>query len=165
DTEAEAARQFFTLLSNVHEQNAVQFTWVDGYSQDVDSPDFGMSIVNSAHFIAYFHPNASDPERRSELTYAVFNSHAILDALREKDRFDRLRTKIRGNQLDNPNRGKINPLLADHGIGPELVQYVLPDGDDAVAAVKAVQEEVLGKCPFGHGVELEGGGVKDEPTL
>ena len=65
-------------------------------------------------FIAYFHPNASDPERQSDLTFAVFNSHAILDALREKYRFDRLRTKIRGNQFDNPNRGRINTLLGDH---------------------------------------------------
>ena len=54
------------------------------------------------------------PERQSDLTFAVFNSHAILDALREKYRFDRLRTKIRGNQFDNPNRGRINTLLGDH---------------------------------------------------
>ena len=105
---------FFTLLSNVHEQKAVHSPWVTGYSQDVGSQDFGMSIVYSVHFIAYFLPTASDPERQSDLTFAVFNSHAILDALREKYRFDRLRTKIRGNQFDNPNRGRINTLLGDH---------------------------------------------------
>lgn len=137
------AETLYTLLSNMHTVNSKHFPWKEGFSSDMDSPNFGYSSGDSAFFIAYFHPKAYAQARVSPLTFVVFNSHKMLEVLKDKGKFAQLRDLIRSRQEE------VHPYLGDHGETLEWRQYALLQPDAKTEqAEKALRRKVLGECPF-----------------
>lgn len=136
-------RALYTLLGNLHTENSKYFPWVEGYSNDPNSDDFGYSLGRSAFFLAFFHAEASEDARKSELAFLVFNSHSMLDTLKIRGVFIRLRDTIRSRQW------RVHPLLGDHGKTNEWVQYaLLPEDELSQMKERMLREEIFGLCPF-----------------
>ena len=139
----DGAEKLYTLLGNLHDENKQHYAWSEGFSNDPQSPNFGYSAGDSAFFLAFFHPKAYDVSRKSEITFVVFNSHAMLDSLKEEGKFDRLRDAIRARQ------DEVHPYLGNHGDVLEFRQYALLEPTPMVEAQEIdLRERVLGKCPF-----------------
>jgi FPC/CPF motif-containing protein YcgG len=133
----------YSLLGNMHDVNRQHYPWNEGYSNNTESPNFGFSAGESAFFIAYFHPQAYEQSRRSDVTFVVFNSHVMLEALKAEGKFAKLRDTIRSRQEE------VHPYLGDHGTTNEWLQYALlsPDSETELAE-QDLREKVLGVCPF-----------------
>lgn len=137
------AEALYTLLGNMHDVNAQHYPWKEGFSNDMESSDFGYSAGESAFFIAFFHPEAHDAARRSDVTFVVFNSHAMLESLKDEGKFNKLRDIIRSRQ------DSVHPYLGNHGEVKEWRQYALLSPDvETEAAEQAIRQKVLGECPF-----------------
>ncbi len=104
------------------------------YSEDPRDPDFALSFAGKAYFAVGLHPRASRPSRRAPAPTIVFNRHDQFTALREADRYERMREVIlaRDTALD----GTPNPMIARHGEISEARQY----------SGRAVGEDWV--CPF-----------------
>jgi FPC/CPF motif-containing protein YcgG len=142
-TPIEGAEALYELLGNMHEVNKKHYGWADGFSNNTDSPNFGYSSGDSAFFIASFHPGAYDVSRKSDINFVVFNSHAMLDALKAEGKFERLRDVIRKRQEH------VHPYLGDHGEVLEWRQYALLEPEPMMEKVEIdLRNKVLGLCPF-----------------
>ncbi len=136
----------YKLLKTSHEINARFFDWAEGFSNELDSPDFGFSAGDTAYFIAYFHPQASWEPRRSDVSFIVLNSHHVLGALKATgmDNFERVKEIIRRRQPQ-----PVHPYLGNHGAVPEFRQYtLLPATDEMEIAEAKIRSDTLGECPF-----------------
>ncbi len=159
----QATEILYTLLQNMHEKNAEHYDWTEGFSNEIESPDFGYSAGESAHFIAYFHPHADVPARVSDVQFIVFNSHHVVNAFKATgmEKHARAKALIRSRQVQ-----PIHPYLGNHGDVPEWIQYaLLPATDEMEAAELEIRTRTLGECPFQpkqkpdtHVVFEEGGG-------
>lgn len=105
-----------------------------GFSADPAEPDFALSFGGEAYFAVGLHPGASRKARRAPAPAIVFNLHAQFTALREAERYERMREVIlaRDAALD----GTPNPMVARHGETSEARQY----------SGRAVGEDW--ECPF-----------------
>ncbi|MEZ0496766.1 guanitoxin biosynthesis heme-dependent pre-guanitoxin N-hydroxylase GntA [Sphingomonas sp. IW22] len=90
-------------------------------SSDPDDPHFSLSFGGEAFFVVGLHPNASRPARRFQSPAMVFNLHDQFEALREQNRYERLRDSIISR--DVALAGTINPMLSRHGEQSEARQY------------------------------------------
>lgn len=151
-TQLEGAQALYTLMANMHELNAEHYSWPEGYSNDVDSSNFGFGAGRAAHFIAHFYPGAGVPARVSELNFAVFNSHSIVAAYKEiagMDKHAHAKEIIRSRQVQ-----PIHPALGNFGDVPDFPQYTLLDTDPLTqAADQSLRKAILGECPFKPNVQ------------
>jgi FPC/CPF motif-containing protein YcgG len=97
------------------------FAPAPGYSDDPRDPSFALSFGGRAYFAVGLHPQASRAARRAPAPTIVFNLHDQFTALREAERYERMREVIlaRDAALD----GEPNPMLARHGETSEARQY------------------------------------------
>lgn len=148
----EGAEYLYALMLNMHKADQKHgFNWDTRFSDDPDSPNFAFSIVGKGHFLSFFYPQASSETRSSQITMVLFNEHAVFQMLRSKGAFDKLKAIIRSRIP------VLHPHLGDHGDVNEFTQYALVDTDDQTQILdKAVQQKVLGVCPFNHRVQQEG---------
>lgn len=140
------AEALYTLLQNMHLINREHFPWVEGFSNDLRSPDFGFSAGRSAHFMAFFHQHPNVPARYSDITFVVLNSHHVVDAFKATgmDNHARAKAIIRSRQAQ-----PIHPYLGDHRDVEEWRQYALLNADPETEARELeLRTRILGKCPF-----------------
>jgi FPC/CPF motif-containing protein YcgG len=90
-------------------------------SADPDDPHFSLSFGGEAFFVVGLPPQASRPARRFSYPTMIFNLHDQFQALREQNRYEKLRGAILERDLELA--GSINPMLARHGIVSEARQY------------------------------------------
>lgn len=90
-------------------------------SADPGNPHFSLSFGGEAFFVVGLHPKASRPARRFEHPTMVFNLHDQFEALRDQNRYEKLRNSILDRDLELA--GSPNPMLARHGIVSEARQY------------------------------------------
>lgn len=92
-----------------------------GFSADPRDPNFALSFGGKACFAVGLHPRASRRARRAPSPVIVFNPHQQFAALREAERYERMREVIldRDAQFD----GTPNPMIARHGEVSEARQY------------------------------------------
>jgi FPC/CPF motif-containing protein YcgG len=92
-----------------------------GFSDNPHDPHFALSFGGKACFAVGLHPHASRRARRTPSPVIVFNLHQQFTALREADRYERMREVIldRDTQFD----GTPNPMIARHGEISEARQY------------------------------------------
>lgn len=90
-------------------------------SDDPDDPHFSLSFGGEAFFVVGLHPHASRPARRFAYPTMIFNLHDQFEALREQNRYEKLRGSIL--ERDMELAGSINPMLARHGTVSEARQY------------------------------------------
>lgn len=97
------------------------FDQAPGFSADPHHPTFALSFGGKAYFAVGLHPRASRRARRAPAPTIVFNLHDQFAALREADRYERMREVIlaRDAALD----GTPNPMIARHGETSEARQY------------------------------------------
>lgn len=144
--ELQGAAVLYTLLQNMHEINSQHYEWTEGFSNNLASPDFGFSAGESAHFIAFFHPHANVPARKSDVQFIVFNSHHVVDAFKATgmDNHARAKAIIRSKQVQ-----PIHPYLGNHRDVEEWRQYALLNPDPETEAKELeIRTAILGKCPF-----------------
>lgn len=143
----EGSEALYTLMANMHELNSQHYPWPEKYSRDVDSNTFGFAAGRSAHFIAHFYPQAPVPARVSpDLHFAVFNSHAIVEAYKEEAGMDK---HARAKALIRSRQSYVHPALGNFGDTPDFPQYTLLDTDpDTQAKEKEIRTRILGECPF-----------------
>jgi FPC/CPF motif-containing protein YcgG len=111
----------FNRLQGIHEADRERFAWDPSVSADPSSPQFSMSVGGKSFYVIGLHPGASRAARRLPHPALVFNLHAQFEYLRERGRYDRLRTAI--IERDLTANGSINPMLAVHGESSEARQY------------------------------------------
>lgn len=147
EDEMHGAEVLYTLLQNMHEKNSQHYDWTEGFSNELDSLDFGYAAGESAHFIAFFHPEATVPARVSEVQFIVFNSYHVINAFKElkgMEHHARVKEIIRSRQVQ-----PIHPYLGNHGDVLEWVQYPLLSPDpDTEAKELELRNRILGECPF-----------------
>jgi len=144
--ELQGAEVFYTLLQNMHEINSQYYDWPEGFSNELSSPDFGYAAGRSAYFMAYFHPAASWPARRSDIQFIVFNSQHVIRAFKDTGMENHARAKaiIRSRQPQ-----PIHPYLGDHGEVEEFRQYLLlPPTPEMEVQESAIRQRIIGTCPF-----------------
>lgn len=92
-----------------------------GFSANPRDPHFALSFSGKACFAVGLHPHASRRARRAPSPVIVFNPHQQFAALREAERYERMREVIleRDAQFD----GTPNPMIARHGEISEARQY------------------------------------------
>lgn len=91
------------------------------FSDNPRDPQFALSFGGKAYFAVGLHPRASRRARRAPSPVIVFNQHQQFVALREAERYERMREVIldRDEQFD----GAPNPMIARHGEVSEARQY------------------------------------------
>jgi FPC/CPF motif-containing protein YcgG len=118
----------------IHDVDRQFFEWDPTVSSDPGHGDFSFSIGGRGFFVVGLHPHASRPARRFACPALVFNLHEQFGRLRERGKFEMMKTLIRAR--DQSYAGSINPVLADYGASSEARQY----------SGRAVS--VDWKCPF-----------------
>lgn len=92
-----------------------------GFSDDPRDPRFALSFGGKAYFAVGLHPHASRRARRAPSPVIVFNLHQQFAALREAERYERMREVILDR--DAGFDGVPNPMIARHGETSEARQY------------------------------------------
>ncbi|HEX5168312.1 MAG TPA: guanitoxin biosynthesis heme-dependent pre-guanitoxin N-hydroxylase GntA [Cyclobacteriaceae bacterium] len=109
-----------------------------GYDRRVDndptSAHFSFSIREEAFYIIGLHPASGRKARRFSFPAIVFNPHSQFVSLRERDKYESMRTAVR--KRDIKYSGSVNPMLADFGESSEVYQY------------SGLQYDKNWKCPF-----------------
>jgi hypothetical protein len=90
-------------------------------SGDPADAHYAFSCGGTAFFVVGMHPESSRLARRVAWPALVFNPHRQFGALRESNRFERLRAAIRKREI--AIQGTLNPNLADAGEASEARQY------------------------------------------
>jgi FPC/CPF motif-containing protein YcgG len=127
-------------LRFLHEIDRQYFQWDENVSSDPSDGNFSLSIGGKGFFIVGLHPHASRKARRFPCAALVFNLHEQFERLRQRGKFEMMKTLIRARDKDYA--GSVNPMVADHGAISEARQY----------SGRAVEADW--KCPF-HAVEKE----------
>ena len=120
-TEATFEARLWQRLQALHEIDRQQFDWDPAVHSDPASPMFSMSIGGRGFYVIGLHPAASRPARRFRQPALVFNPHSQFERLRADGRYGKLREAI--SERDVALAGSRNPMLAEHGKGPEARQY------------------------------------------
>jgi FPC/CPF motif-containing protein YcgG len=108
-------------LQQLHDVDALHHTWDVRVSSDPADPRFSFSVAGIAYFVVGMHPDSSREARRFELPALCFNAHEQFEDLREANRYQRFRDRIR--ERDIAWQGSVNPMVHDHGEASEAAQY------------------------------------------
>lgn len=120
-SESDFDRFLWTRLQAPHNLDRKSFPWDPTVSQNPASPDFGFSIGGQAFFVIGMHPAASRISRRMPFPAIAFNTHAQFRRLRANGSYGRVQTATRAREI--ALQGRLNPMLADHGVTSEARQY------------------------------------------
>ena len=133
-SEEEYEQLLWRQLQFLHE--ADEKPWDRDVESDPQSPDFSFSLEGKAFYMVGMHPNSSRKSRQAPYPAIAFNLHLQFEKLRQKDRYEQVKQRIR--ERDLALQGDINPMLEDFHEGSEARQY----------SGRKVGEEW--KCPFLH---------------
>ena len=120
-TEAQFETALWRRLQALHELDRATYSWNESVGRDPRAPDFAMSFGGVAYYVVGMHPGASRLARRSPHATLVFNPHEQFRLLREEDLYGRMQSAIRARELEL--QGSVNPMLAEHGVRSEAIQY------------------------------------------
>jgi uncharacterized protein len=112
---------FWQRLQAISNIDAQLFGFDKRVSSDIDSPLFSFSIKEEAMFVVGMHAASSREARRFAYPAIIFNPHEQFDVLKRTNKYKSLQSSIR--KRDIAFSGSINPMLNDHAITPEIVQY------------------------------------------
>jgi FPC/CPF motif-containing protein YcgG len=125
DTPLESELSFENMLwqqlGAMHLADVRHFEWDRQVSSDPADSRFSFSLGGRAYFIVGMHPLASRLARQMPYPMLVFNLHQQFDRLRERGKFDAMKTMIRAR--DMAFQGSINPMLSTFGETSEVMQY------------------------------------------
>lgn len=144
----EGAAALYTLMKNMTDLNQQHFPWPEGYSDDINSDEFGFAVGRTAHFIAHFFKNASVPARVSDLHFAVLNPHFVVASYKEiagMEKHAKAKSIIRARQQQ-----PLHPALGNFGETRDWPQYTLLDTDpETQEQERQLRLEIFGsECPF-----------------
>jgi len=146
-TPMQAAEALYMLMKNMTDLNQQHYPWPEGFSNDIESNDFGFAAGRTAHFLAHFYPAAPVPARVSELHFAVLNPHSVVAAYKEiagMEKHAQAKAIIRGRQQQ-----PLHPALGNFGESRDWPQYALLDTDPATQEQERIlRTKILGECPF-----------------
>ncbi|MDQ3110824.1 MAG: YqcI/YcgG family protein [Bacteroidota bacterium] len=108
-------------LQALADLDAENYSYDRRVSNDPVNSFFSFSLKEEAFFILGLHPASSRTARQFKYPALVFNPHAQFEALRETDRYERLKNIIR--KRDEEYSGSVNPMLEDFGESSEVYQY------------------------------------------
>ena len=108
-------------LELMHRIDAQYFSWDPAVSSDPADPRFSFSIGQRAFFIVGLHSQASRSARLVPWPIIVFNLHAQFERLRQRGKFETMKTMIRARDL--VFHGSPNPMLQNFGEASEAMQY------------------------------------------
>jgi hypothetical protein len=130
-------RLLWSQLQALHDLDRTHHAWDPSVSSDPEDPGFSFSFAGTAFFVVGLHPASSRHARRFAWPTLVFNAHEQFERLRERGRFERVRSAVRAR--DYKLQGSLNPNLSDFGDRSEARQY----------SGRAVEEGW--RCPFRAG--------------
>lgn len=137
--EEEFEDELWGQLARLHAIDSLSHSWSEGFSSDVDAPNFAFSVASRPFFVAGLNPRSSRVSRRFSRPALVFNSHEQFGRLKAEGTYYGLQRRIRAKELKL--QGSVNPMLTDHGVSSEARQY----------AGRAVPADW--QCPFRPGPE------------
>jgi FPC/CPF motif-containing protein YcgG len=108
-------------LQSLSDLDAKKYSYDKRVNADPSSPEFSFSLKGEAFFIIGLHPASSRLARRFGYPALVFNFHAEFEKLKEGEDYEKIRHKVRKNDLEYS--GSVNPMLADYGQASEVYQY------------------------------------------
>lgn len=121
----ESEQHFETLLwrqlQAMHELDQRFYAWDPTLDSDPEGHNFSFSIGGRGMFVVGLHPHASRLARTFGYATLVFNPHQQFDRLRERGKFEQMKTMIRAR--DMAYQGSLNPVLANFGDSSEARQY------------------------------------------
>lgn len=121
-------------LQAMHDLDSQHFGWDRTLDADPAHNNFSFSMGGRGMFVVGLHGQASRLARTFGHPTLVFNLHEQFDRLRERGKFEQMKTMIRAR--DMAYQGSINPVLASFGESSEARQY----------SGRAVPDDW--KCPF-----------------
>ncbi|WP_240222069.1 guanitoxin biosynthesis heme-dependent pre-guanitoxin N-hydroxylase GntA [Rheinheimera hassiensis] len=133
-SEAGFERALWTRLQALHDKDCEKYAWDARVSNSPADPDFSFSLGGEGFFIVGLNPYSNRRSRKFRYPAMVFNLHSQFQRLKDENKFDSMKNKIRKN--DTVFCGKLNTALADHGDESEARQY----------SGRAVAKEW--QCPF-----------------
>lgn len=108
-------------LQKLHNLDSKLYSWDKRVSCDPNDSQFSFSLGGEAFFIIGLSPYAQRKARRFKYPAIVFNLHSQFQVLKETNKFNALRVRIRKNE--EAFSGSPNPNLYDHGVVSEARQY------------------------------------------
>ncbi len=120
-TETGYETAFWQRLQAISNIDAQHYKFDSRVSSDIQSPLFSFSIKVEALFAVGMHGSCSRDARRFKYPAIVFNPHAQFDMFKQTTKYKNLQSSIR--KRDMVFSGLINPMLNDHAISPEIIQY------------------------------------------
>ncbi|MEV6315412.1 guanitoxin biosynthesis heme-dependent pre-guanitoxin N-hydroxylase GntA [Streptomyces sp. NPDC051776] len=108
-------------LQLLHEEDAEDHHWADGYSSDPESREFAFSVAGHPFFVIGLHETHRRWGRRPPFPMLAFNSHEQFNRIKGAGMWDRLTEKIR--KQDIKLQGDINPNLHEYEELSEARRY------------------------------------------
>lgn len=108
-------------LQSISDLDAKQYRYDQRVSSDPLSAEFSFSLKEEAFYIIGMHAASSRPARRFQYPALVFNPHIQFENLRQSSKYENMKRVIRKKEM--AVSGSINPMLNDHGVSSEIVQY------------------------------------------
>jgi FPC/CPF motif-containing protein YcgG len=108
-------------LQALSDLDATQYSYDRRVSADPSSPQFSYSLKEEAFYVIGLHPASSRKARQFAYPVLIFNPHAQFEKLREENLYHKMQNIVR--KRDEAYSGSVNPMLADFGNAPEVIQY------------------------------------------
>lgn len=122
ETQDEFALKYWCFAQTLHDIDCLRFPWDGQVSNDVNSPDFELSLCGRAIFTTTLNPQNPRFARKFGFPVWVINQHTQFNHLREIGRFSSWQKSIREADAKIDPSGESNPILVDHGYGSAAKQ-------------------------------------------
>jgi hypothetical protein len=106
-------------LQQLH--NLDESAWDPHVNADPNSSSFSFSFAGCSFFVIGMHAGSPRWARRFAWPALVFNAHDQFEQLRSKGDFEKFKNLVR--KRDFALQGSSNPILEDHGLSSEALQY------------------------------------------
>ena len=113
--------QLFKMLWKLRELEPESRDVPKGVSEDINSPDFAVTLSGRAFFVVGLSPTSPRLSRRTAFAGVAFNLHEQFEKLRADGKMAAIENIVR--KRDTILQGSINPLLAAHGNASAALQY------------------------------------------
>jgi uncharacterized protein len=120
-TEAAYEIAIWQRLQAISNIDALHYKFDNRVSSNTASPLFSFSIKEEALFVVGMHGANSRDSRRFKYPAIVFNPHAQFEIMKQTNKYKKIQSSIR--KRDMALSGSINPMLSDHAVSPEIIQY------------------------------------------
>ena len=108
-------------LQSLADLDALSYKYDERVNADITSPQFSFSLKEEAFYIIGLHPASNREARKFSYPVLVFNPHAQFEKLRNQHHYSKMQHIVR--ERDKAYSGNVNPMLADFGQSPEVIQY------------------------------------------